>query len=171
MRKALHLEISETIRKAEDEYCTGDQDFSIVEILEMVLPDGSIVTKPTMDDGTKEDLHDDGQWDEEKHSEFLENYHGMMGFTIVLPGEQMGSTRLAPQYALRIDHDEDLMICMIWIVNTLRRILDLQGRYSLSSGGPDYMEAISGPSLSFEHKIDVKTREIEISFYLDDSTR
>ena len=171
MRKAVHLEISETIKRAENEYCTGDQDFSIVEILEMVLPDGSTVIKPTMCDMIRDDLVEDGQWDEEKHSGFEFTEDEMMGFTIILPGERIGAARLASQYALRIDHDEDLMICMIWIVNTLKRILDLQGRYSLGSGGPDYMEAISGPSLSFKHEIYVKKREIQISFYLDDSTR
>jgi len=59
---------------------------------------------------------------------------------------------------------------MEWIVETIRRLLDLQGRYSLRDNGPDALEGIGG-SLSFNYEINLAKDEIYIDYWLDDSTR
>jgi len=151
-----NIEIDKAIKKSEDLYCMDDSEFSIVEILEIVLPEGSKVDQPVMSFHVREDLIDCNEWIDDVHGRFDINSEGSMGFRIKLP----------------ITHtvdDDDGELCVLWIIETLKRFLDLQGRYSSNNYGPKSLDYLGAPSLTFDASH--FENEIKIEYWLDDSTR
>jgi len=145
--KKADLEISEEFKRIEDDFSTGDQHFSLVEILELVLPDGSKI----------DCLPNDSKLTKQEQREW------MMGFSISLS-----------ENVICFDNVDDWDDMVEWMMETLKRFLDLQGRYSCRDSGPLYLDAICAPSLTFDWRIQYMEddkKEIWVQYFLDDSTR
>ena len=156
--------IASAIRQAEDFFLTGDINFSIVEILQMVLPDGSTVDRPTIGQQEAQDGEDDGEAGE-KLSRFkilpeVDGQWTCLGFTVTLPC-LMGMGE---------ESEADRWWRMEWVSETLRRVLDLHGRYKSSEYGPEAQDALGVPSLSYEYE-QIGPYSFTLAIFHDDSTR
>ena len=159
--------IAPAIRQAEEFFCTGDATFSIVEILQLVLPDGSAVDHPTIGKDEAEYLKETGKWKEEIHGQFTvkEEVNGQWAipsFRITLPG----LVGMAPMRESETDMDWRIQ----WVIDTLSKVLNLHGRYSSNEYGPEVQDYLMVPSLSFE-ATRISPLSFTFEFFLDDSTR
>jgi len=161
------VKILESIVQADykDVWCTGDSTFSLVELLKMALPDGCVVTEPMVGDFQKEDLVDNETWKSVWDADFEEikgTYE--VGFSVVF--HQVPRDRV---FGVSSEDDEDFKSCIEWNVETIKRLLDLQGRYSNNAHGPKAGDYIGALSLWFGYEI--KGNTAIIRYFLDDSTR
>jgi len=148
------ITICEAIRRSESAFCTGDSTFSIVAILEKVLPEGCVADRPfsyrDSDDPEIEGFTYTSDWD--------------VGFKITFPDPVAQGLD-----GSGLDLTADTQAAIAWTIDTLERVLDLEGRYSSNTYGPGVAAYLMVPSLSFDTVL--IGNAVEVRFWFDDSTR